>query len=56
MLTYLPVYLQDYLQFLVDSKLVYETFDEIVGKDDALAAFRNTGLERAQPLAQDIQW
>ena len=34
---------QDYLQFLVDSKLVYETFDEIVNGDARLAPFRNTG-------------
>lgn len=34
---------QDYLQFLVDSKLVYETFDDIVNGDARLAVFRNTG-------------
>jgi heme oxygenase (biliverdin-producing, ferredoxin) len=47
---------QDYLQFLVDSKLVYQTFDDIVGRTPELAPFRQTGLERVDPLAQDIQW
>ena len=47
---------QDYLQFLVDSELVYETFDAIVAANPALAPFRDTGLERAGPLKKDIAW
>lgn len=47
---------QDYLQFLVDSKLVYETFDDIIAQRPELAPFRNTGLERAAALDKDIRW
>lgn len=47
---------QDYLQFLVDSKLVYETFENLVLKHASLEKFRSTGLERAKPLALDIEW
>lgn len=35
---------------------MYETLEEIVQKDPALAAFRNTGLERAKVLEKDIAW
>lgn len=46
----------DYLQFLVDSKHVYEAMEEIVNEKDELKMFRNTGLERTVPLEQDIQF
>lgn len=46
----------DYLAFLVDSKHVYEAFEEIVNERDDLAVFRNTGLERTQALEQDIEF
>ncbi|KAG5185645.1 heme oxygenase-like protein [Tribonema minus] len=45
-----------YLQFLVDSRAVYSTFDEVVGANDALAALRDTGLERTAALEKDIAW
>ena len=45
---------QDYLQFLVDSKHVYEAMEEIVNDRAELEAFRNTGLERTQALETDI--
>jgi len=47
---------QDYLQFLVDSKYVYEAMEDIVNERDELAVFRDTGLERTKPLEQDIQF
>ena len=46
----------DYLQFLVDSYAVYVALEEIVNKVDALAPFRNSGLERTQALEKDIQY
>lgn len=44
----------DYLQFLVDSLLVYETLEQLVTEYPSLSAFRNTGLERAAALRKDI--
>jgi hypothetical protein len=44
----------DYLQFLVDSKHVYEALEEIVDNKPDLEIFRNTGLERTQALETDI--
>jgi hypothetical protein len=46
----------DYLAFLVDSKHVYEAFEDIVNEKEELAAFRNTGLERTKGLEQDIEF
>lgn len=46
----------DYLRFLVDSLAVYETFEDIAQKHPQLGAFRDTGLERAEALRQDIEW
>jgi heme oxygenase (biliverdin-producing, ferredoxin) len=46
----------NYLQFLQDSLKIYQTFDEINGKYDVLAPFRQTGLERQQALEEDIHW
>ncbi|XP_041003247.1 heme oxygenase 1, chloroplastic [Juglans microcarpa x Juglans regia] len=47
-----------YLRFLVDSKLVYDTLEGIVEKAafPVYAEFRNTGLERSEKLAKDLEW
>lgn len=47
-----------YLRFLVDSKLVYDTLEAIVQKAAFLsyAEFKNTGLERSEKLAKDLEW
>merc|ERR1712137_222023 len=46
----------EYLQFLVDSQLVYGCFEDIVMANDVLAPFRDSGLERRDALALDIAW
>ena len=46
----------DYLQFLVDSYVVYVALEESVNKVEILAPFRNSGLERTQALEKDIQY
>ncbi len=46
----------DYLQFLVDSYVVYVALEEIVNEVEVLAPFRNSGLERTQALEKDIQY
>ncbi|XP_058113249.1 heme oxygenase 1, chloroplastic-like [Magnolia sinica] len=47
-----------YLRFLVDSKVVYDTLETIVEKAayPSYAEFRNTGLERSEKLAKDLEW
>ncbi|XP_059431712.1 heme oxygenase 1, chloroplastic [Corylus avellana] len=47
-----------YLRFLVDSKLVYDTLEGIVQEAafPSYAEFRNTGLERSEKLAKDLEW
>jgi len=50
---YVPT-IQDYLQFLVDSKHVYEALEVAVNSRSELALLRCTGLERSVPLEQDI--
>ncbi|CAA6666410.1 unnamed protein product [Spirodela intermedia] len=47
-----------YLRFLVDSKLVYDTLNSILEKAvyPSYAEFRNTGLERSESLAKDLEW
>ncbi|XP_062149211.1 heme oxygenase 1, chloroplastic [Alnus glutinosa] len=47
-----------YLRFLVDSKLVYDTLEGIVQEPafPSYAEFRNTGLERSEKLAKDLEW
>ncbi|KAL1816055.1 hypothetical protein ACET3Z_018629 [Daucus carota] len=49
---------EGYLKFLVDSKLVYDTLEGIIAKADypEYAVFRNTGLERSESLAKDLEW
>ena len=46
----------DYLQFLVDSREVYRTLEEIVDSTDEFESFRNSGLERSAALDKDITW
>ncbi|KAI3891013.1 hypothetical protein MKW98_007318 [Papaver atlanticum] len=50
--------IEGYIQFLVDSKCVYDTLESIVDKAavPSYAEFRNTGLERAGALAKDLEW
>jgi heme oxygenase (biliverdin-producing, ferredoxin) len=46
----------DYLQFLVDSQHVYQAMEDVVDSVEELTVFRNTGLERVQPLEKDIDF
>jgi heme oxygenase len=46
----------DYLQFLVDSRKVYRTLEEIVEETEMFASFRASGLERGAALDKDIAW
>ncbi|KAG5569531.1 hypothetical protein H5410_059297 [Solanum commersonii] len=50
--------IEGYLKFLVDSKLVYDTLEKIVEKAPfpEYTEFRNTGLERSEVLAKDLEW
>lgn len=50
--------LPGYLRFLTESKVVYDTFDEILAgaSHPEYAAFRHTGLERSAALERDIRW
>ncbi|KAL1197926.1 Heme oxygenase 1 [Cardamine amara subsp. amara] len=49
---------EGYLNFLVDSKLVYDTLERIIQDSTfpTYAEFKNTGLERADKLAKDLEW
>lgn len=47
---------QNYVQFLVDSLLVYETLESLAQEIPALAPFKATGLERAAALKEDLEW
>ncbi|XP_010415628.1 PREDICTED: heme oxygenase 3, chloroplastic-like [Camelina sativa] len=49
---------EGYLQFLVDSKLVYDTLEGIIDESDfpTYVVFKNTGLERAEKLGKDLEW
>lgn len=50
--------IEGYLKFLVDSKIVYDTLESIVDKASCpwYAEFKNTGLERSDKLAKDLEW
>ncbi|KAK8501341.1 hypothetical protein V6N13_027039 [Hibiscus sabdariffa] len=50
--------LDGYLKFLVDSKLVYDTLEEIIEEAafPSYGEFRNSGLERSEKLAMDLEW
>ncbi|XP_051199972.1 heme oxygenase 1, chloroplastic [Lolium perenne] len=51
---------EGYLRFLVDSKLVFETLENIVNRAVVpfpwYAEFQNTGLERSEALKNDLKW
>ncbi|CAM8979761.1 unnamed protein product [Rhodiola kirilowii] len=50
--------IEGYLNFYVDSLMVFQTLESIVEKAvfPAYAEFRNTGLERTSSLAKDLSW
>ncbi|XP_010541919.1 PREDICTED: heme oxygenase 1, chloroplastic-like [Tarenaya hassleriana] len=50
--------IEGYLRFLVDSKLVYDTLEGIIDNATfpSYAEFKNTGLERSEKLAKDLEW
>ncbi|OWM65913.1 hypothetical protein CDL15_Pgr015338 [Punica granatum] len=50
--------IEGYLKFLVDSYMVFYTLEGIVHKaaHPCYAEFRNTGLERSDNLAKDLEW
>lgn len=52
---YTPTH-SDYLAFLVDSQHIYKALEDVVEERDELAIFRNTGLERVDPLETDIEF
>lgn len=45
-----------YLRFMEESKIVYDTFEQIVATNPMYESLRNNGLERGQPLAEDITY
>lgn len=47
---------EEYLRFLVDSRAVYNCFEELVANRDELSQYRNHGLERSAALDADIAW
>ncbi|KAL0696055.1 hypothetical protein Bca4012_063235 [Brassica carinata] len=49
---------EGFLNFLVDSKLVFDTIERIVdeSEDVSYAYFRRTGLERCESLERDLEW
>ncbi|CAM9272621.1 unnamed protein product, partial [Phaeothamnion confervicola] len=47
---------EGYLQFLVDSRLVYGAFDKAIALRPSLSELRDTGLERVAALDADIAW
>lgn len=49
---------ETFLQFLVDSKVVYDTMESIVASEShpSYTTLINTGLERSGPLEKDIQY
>ncbi|XP_072966008.1 heme oxygenase 1, chloroplastic-like [Typha angustifolia] len=50
--------IEGYVRFLVDSKLVFHTLETIVQKAAFpwYTGFMNTGLERSEQLAKDLEW
>ena len=46
----------EYLQFLVDSRHVYQCLEEIVGANEVLSSFGDSGLERVVALEKEIEW
>ncbi|XP_057967377.1 heme oxygenase 1, chloroplastic-like isoform X1 [Malania oleifera] len=50
--------IKGYLRFLVDSKSVYDSLEGIIDRAafPSYSEFRNTGLERSENLAKDLEW
>ncbi|EFJ26293.1 hypothetical protein SELMODRAFT_97989 [Selaginella moellendorffii] len=50
--------IQGYLQFLVDNKLIYEVLEALVRRasHSFYTEFQDTGLERSEALAKDLEW
>ncbi|TVU08088.1 hypothetical protein EJB05_41473, partial [Eragrostis curvula] len=50
--------LEAYIQFFVDSKLVFGTLEAVVDRAVVpwYAELRNTGLERSEALKKDLEW
>ncbi|KAH6757814.1 hypothetical protein C2S52_023279 [Perilla frutescens var. hirtella] len=50
--------LEGYLKFLADTNLIYQALERIVDKAvfPQYAELRNTGLERSEGLAKDMEW
>jgi len=46
----------EYLQFLVDSRHVYQCLEDVVASNEELASFGDSGLERAAALEKDVAW
>lgn len=46
----------DFMQFLVDSRAVYRCFEEEFISEPLFKSFVDTGLERVQPLNEDIEY
>ena len=47
---------QNYVQFLVDSLMVYETLEDLAQNVPALEHFKSTGLERSAAIKEDLEW
>lgn len=47
---------EGYFRFMEESKIVYDTFEDIVETNPLYESLRRNGLERGQPLAEDIQY
>lgn len=47
-----------FLRYLVDSKFLFNSIERLVdeSQDVSFAYFRNTGLERSESFAKDIEW
>jgi heme oxygenase (biliverdin-producing, ferredoxin) len=46
----------NYVQFLVDSLVVFETMEQLAKEYPILAPLASTGLERSAVLKEDLQW
>ncbi|KAF8029561.1 hypothetical protein BT93_E2087 [Corymbia citriodora subsp. variegata] len=55
--TWIPS-MEGFVQYLVNSKLVFDTVERIVDEssDVAYAYFTKTGLERSEGLSKDLEW
>jgi len=48
--------LNDYMAFLVDSQHVYKAIEDVIGEKEELVVFRDSPLDRVEPLAKDIDF